>query len=111
MRPASTQRRNRSFLWDFLTFERMMTGPVIHLIYWAGLGLGLRDEGVSGWLLGVAVAVAGLLMVGAFAMIWRGMCEFFVAIFRISDDLRALRKSDEAKLAEMAKAEKAKPEL
>jgi hypothetical protein len=55
--------------------------------------------------------VAGLLMVGAFAMIWRGMCEFFVAIFRISDDLRALRKSDEAKLAEMAKAEKAKPEL
>ena len=125
MRPASTQRRNRSFLWDFLTFERMMTGPVIHLIYWAGLGmiaiigfgfvgtgvgLGLRVDGISGWLLGVAVAVAGLLMVGAFAMIWRGMCEFFVAIFRISDDLRALRKSDEAKLAEMAKADKAKPE-
>jgi hypothetical protein len=129
MRPASTQRRNRSVLWDFLTFERMMTGPVIHLIYWAGLGmiaiigfgfvgtgvgLGLRDDGISGWLLGVAVAVAGLLMVGAFAMIWRGMCEFFVAIFRISDDLRALRKSDEVKLAEMAKADKAdqaKPEL
>ncbi len=118
MRPAPAQRRRQSTtLWDFLTFERMMTGPVIHLIYWAGLGmiaivgfgvvgagvgLGMRDEGVAGWLLAIGVLVAGLLMVGAFALIWRGACEFFVAIFRISDDLRALRRSDEAKVIEAA---------
>jgi len=121
MRPASTKRQRSTTLWDFLTFERMMTGPVIHLIYWAGLGmiaivgfgvvgagvgLGMRDEGVAGWLLAVGVLVAGLLMVGAFALIWRGTCEFFVAIFRISDDLRALRRSDEAKVIEAAKASK-----
>ena len=118
MRPAPAQRRRQSPLWDFLTFERMMTGPVIHMIYWAGLGmiaiigfgvvgagvgLGMRDEGVAGWLLAIGVLVAGLLMVGAFALIWRGTCEFFVAIFRISDDLRALRRSDEAKVLEAAK--------
>jgi hypothetical protein len=121
MRPASTKRQRSTTLWDFLTFERMMTGPVIHLIYWAalgmiaivgfgvvgaGVGLGMRDEGVAGWLLAVGVLVAGLLMVGAFALIWRGTCEFFVAIFRISDDLRALRRSDEAKVIEAAKASK-----
>ena len=121
MRPAPAQRRRPSTLWDFLTFERMMTGPVIHLIYWAGLGmiaivgfgvvgagvgLGMRDEGIAGWLLGIGVLVAGLLMVGAFALIWRGTCEFYVAIFRISDDLRALRQSDEVKLAASMKPPK-----
>ena len=121
MRPAPAQRHRQSSLWAFLTFERMMTGPVIHLIYWAGLGmiaivgfgivgagvgLGIRDEGVAGWLLAIGVLVAGLLVVGAFALIWRGTCEFYVAIFRISDDLRALRRSDEAKVAEMFKASK-----
>ena len=121
MPPAPAQRRRPSTLWDFLTFERMMTGPVIHLIYWAGLGmiaivgfgvvgagvgLGMRDEGIAGWLLGIGVLVAGLLMVGAFALIWRGTCEFYVAIFRISDDLRALRQSDEVKLAASMKPPK-----
>jgi hypothetical protein len=27
------------------------------------------------------------------ALLWRAICEFYVAIFRISDDLRALRDS------------------
>ena len=26
-------------LWEVLTFEKMITGPVIHLVYWAGLGV------------------------------------------------------------------------
>jgi hypothetical protein len=29
----------------------------------------------------------------ALALLWRAMCEFFVAVFRISDDLHALRRS------------------
>jgi hypothetical protein len=97
--------------WDILTFERLLTGPVIHLIYWAGLGiialfgffvlgasigLALRDENWLGLLLAVPIFVAGLLAVAALVLLWRGMCEFYVAVFRISDDLRALRRSDEA---------------
>ena len=36
-----------------------------------------------GWLLAAPVAVAGLLIVGAMVLMWRAMCEFYVAVFRI----------------------------
>jgi len=29
-------------------------------------------------------------------LIWRAICEFYVAVFRIADDLHALRQQDEA---------------
>ena len=28
-----------ALIWDLLTFERLMTNAVIHLVYWAGLGV------------------------------------------------------------------------
>jgi len=100
-----------SFLWDLLTFDRLVTGPVIHLIYWAGLGVislvafssvgaavgvALRESSMLGKLLALPVAVAGLLVALALALLWRAFCEFYVAIFRISDDLRALRHQAES---------------
>jgi hypothetical protein len=33
-------------------------------------------------------------VLAAMALLWRGFCEFYVAIFRISEDLRALREQD-----------------
>ena len=105
-RPART-----GLFWDLLTFDRLLTGPIIHLIYWAGLGvialfgffilgasigLALREDSMVGWLLAAPVAVAGLLIVGAMVLVWRAMCEFYVAVFRISDDLHAFRRADEA---------------
>jgi hypothetical protein len=92
--------------WDLLTFDRLLTGPVVHIIYWAGLaliaiagfgivggsvGMALREEGVMGWLLAFAVLVFMLVGLAAAALIWRSVCEFYVAVFRISDDLRAMR--------------------
>ena len=92
--------------WDLLTFDKLMTGPVVHIIYWAGLalivlagfsvvggavGVALREGGIMGWLLAIPVLVAGLLVLAAGALLWRAFCEFYVAIFRISDDLRAIR--------------------
>lgn len=100
-----------SLLWDLLTFDRLVTGPVIHLIYWAGLGVvslvafssvgaavgvALREASMLGKLLALPVAVAGLLVAGALVLLWRAFCEFYVAIFRISDDLRALRHQAES---------------
>ena len=35
--PEHTTRTGR--LWEMLAFDRMITGPVIHLVYWAGLGV------------------------------------------------------------------------
>jgi hypothetical protein len=110
-----TINRNRSWgsslIWDILTFEKLLTGPVVHLIYWAGLGiialigfsaigaaigLAIREASLVSLLLAIPVLVGGLLVVGALGLIWRGTCEFYVAVFRISDDLHALRRADEA---------------
>lgn len=103
-----------ALMWDLLTFDRLVTGPVIHLIYWAGLGVislvafssvgaavgvALRETSILGKLLALPVAVAGLLVAAAMVLLWRAFCEFYVAIFRISDDLRALRQQAEAERA------------
>lgn len=95
--------------WDLLTFDRLMTGPVIHLIYWAGLalivlggfgtiggavGLAWREENmVTKVALALPFLIGGIIALGAGALIWRSFCEFYVAIFRISDDLRFIRAS------------------
>lgn len=106
-----TAKTKSALLWDLLTFDRLVTGPVIHLIYWAGLGVislvafssvgaavgvALRETSILGKLLALPVAVAGLLVAAALVLLWRAFCEFYVAIFRISDDLRALRQQSEA---------------
>ena len=92
--------------WDLITFDRLVTGPVVHIVYWAGLlillilgfgsvgaavGAASHEEGINAWLLGAVFVVIGLLFIVAAALIWRGVCEFYVAVFRISDDLRAIR--------------------
>jgi hypothetical protein len=107
--PSQTGGRG-SLFWDMLTFERLMTGPVIHLIYWCGLGLialigfgvigaavgiAIRGGTVEGTVLAIPVLVAGCLMIGALVLLWRGACEFYMAVFGIADDLRALRLAAE----------------
>ncbi|HEY5289935.1 MAG TPA: hypothetical protein VIJ59_07865, partial [Caulobacteraceae bacterium] len=38
-RPRAPGRSPSGRVWSMLTFERLVTGPVIHLVYWAGLGV------------------------------------------------------------------------
>lgn len=91
---------------DLMTFDRLLTKPVIHLIYWAGLalvalglfavlggtvGIAMREEMPWGIFLAIPFLIGGLLFLVAALLLWRSFCEFYVAIFRISDDLRALR--------------------
>lgn len=108
--PASNSRRDpaASIFWDLLTFERLMTNQVIHLIYWAGLGVvslvafgtigaavgvALREDSIIGKLLAIPVLMGGLLVVGALVLLWRSFCELYVALFRLSDDLHAIREA------------------
>lgn len=101
-------RHARVIFWDLLTFERLLTGPMVHIVYWCGLafisligfagvgaavGLVIRGEGLER-LLAVPAVVVGALAVLALALLWRLTCEFFVAVFRISDDLHALRQAE-----------------
>jgi energy-converting hydrogenase Eha subunit E len=116
MRRALTrpQGPGTSLLWDLLTFERLMTNQVIHLIYWAGLaivalgafgtigaavGVAIRDPFPFGLLLAIPVIVGGLLVMAALILLWRSFCEFYVAIFKISEDLAVLRSDVEAERA------------
>jgi hypothetical protein len=100
----------RAFFWDLLTFDKLMTGPVTHLIYWAGLGLisligfsimggaiglGIRDGSIAGIALAFATLIAGVLVLAALILIWRGVSEFYLAVFRIAEDLRAIRIATE----------------
>jgi len=109
--PKTKPSASRAFLWDMLTFDRLMTGPITHLIYWAGMaiiaiigfgvvgasvGLVIRDFSLVGAALAVPVFVMGLLITAALGMIWRGMCEFYLAVFRIAEDLRAIRLAQDA---------------
>ncbi len=106
-----------ALLWDLLTFERLMTNQVIHLIYWAGLaiitlgafgtigaavGVAIRDPFPFGILLAIPVIVGGLLVMAALILLWRSFCEFYVAIFKISEDLAILRSDVEAERARTA---------
>jgi hypothetical protein len=97
----------KTAIWDLLTFDRLLTAPVIHLIYWSGLGVivliaffligaavgtAVREGDIPGVLLAFGMIVASALVCGAMVLLWRALCEFYVAIFRISEDLRALRE-------------------
>lgn len=105
-----SQGLQRQFLWDLLTFEKLITGTVVHLVYWAGLGIiGVMAFGVvgasvgvaireGGWGILLAVGVLGVGLLGVFVavLLWRAFCEFYVTIFKISEDLHVLRQDVEA---------------
>lgn len=105
-------------LWDLLTFEKLMTNAVIHLVYWAGLGVillagfgslgaavgvAIRDPLPWGILLAVPVLIAGLLVTAVLVLLWRSFCEFYVTIFKISEDLAVLRQDVEAERAKQGR--------
>ena len=103
----------REFLCDLLTFETLVTGTVVHLVYWAGLGIiGIMAFGVvgasvgvaireGGWGILLAVGVLGVGLLGVFVavLLWRAFCEFYVTIFKISEDLHVLRQDVERERA------------
>ena len=68
----------------------------------AAVGVALREESWIGVILAIPVLVAGLLVVAGLVLLWRSFCELYVALFRLSDDLHALREAADA--AEQAPA-------
>lgn len=114
-RKPAGQGDSRSLFWDALTLEHLVTGSLVHLVYWFGLGVialagfgaigasigvALREGAVMGWLLAIPTAVAGLLVVLALGILWRSFCEFYVVVVQIGEDLRALRRVTEAESQE-----------
>lgn len=115
--PLRPQGQSAQFFWDLLTFEKMLTGTVFHLVYWAGLGIiGMIAFGVLGASVGVAIreggwgillalGILGFGALGVFAgvLLWRAFCEFYVTIFKISEDLHVLRQDMESERAKQGR--------
>ncbi len=76
---------------DLLSFNRMVTPVFIHVIYWIGIvtvvlaGLAVVAGG-GGILKGLLAMVVGLIVV-------RVGCEVLIVLFRINDNLAAIRNS------------------
>jgi hypothetical protein len=118
MRPPLSRPDGKPTGWlDMLTFEHLMASRVIHLIYWAGLaiialgafgtigaaiGVAIRDPFPYGILLAIPVLIGGIIVMGALILLWRAFCEFYVAVFKISEDLTVLRNDVEAERRRMA---------
>ena len=69
------------------------------------MGLWIRSGWGEGLLLALPTVVVGLLVAAALALIWRSFCEFFVAVFSIAEDLRALRREQQAQAQTTALAD------
>jgi len=71
----------------------MITPVFIHVIYWIGIAVvvlaGLGAIAASGILKGLLAIVVGLIVV-------RVGCEVLLVLFRINDNLVAIRNSKEA---------------
>lgn len=102
--------RPRDLWLDLLTFDRLITKPVVHIVYWFGLslltifalgwtgimiGTGIKDASVMGWLLSFGLTIIGWLAAMLAILVWRSFCEFYTAIMNIADDLRHLRQYQE----------------
>ena len=111
---ATSGRRRRGVVFDLLSFARLLTRPLIHLIYWGGLalvllsgfgfvgaavGLALRNLNLEALLVAVPAVIAAILTMLVIALLWRAACEFFLAVFSIAEDLHALRAAEAAKTA------------
>jgi hypothetical protein len=109
-RQGARSGRFEQALWRLLTLEQLMTTSVVHLVYWMGLGIislggfatigaavggALREGEILGWFLAVPVFIAGLLVIGALAILWRSFCELYVVLIRIGEDLHVLRGAAE----------------
>lgn len=102
------RRGRQGVVGDVLLLDRTVGVDVAQLIYWVGLGLIallafavvgaavgilIRSGFPEGLLLGLPLLVAGLMLVAVAGLLWRGACEFFLAVFQIADDLAALRRA------------------
>lgn len=118
IRQAFGSSRPKDVFLNLLTFDRMVTRPIVQIVYWIGLGLlviaafavagtaigeGIK-EGVQGWLLATPLLIVGWLMILIGVLLWRGMCEFYMAVLSIAEDLSYLRQFQEKLPAEPAPA-------
>ena len=116
--------RPRDIWLNLFTFDQLLTRPIIHIVYWCGLGLlfigalgwagimvgtGIKDASIMGWLLSFGLLVVGFLGFMIAVLAWRSVCELYMAVMNIAEDLRYLRQFQE-KLTPQSFAQPAAPQ-
>jgi hypothetical protein len=76
---------------DLLSFNRMITPVFIHVIYWIGI-VAVMLAGF-GFVAGGGGILKGLLAMVVGAVVVRVGCEVLIVLFRINDNLAAIRNS------------------
>jgi len=119
IRQAFGASRPKDVFLNLLTFDRMVTRPIVHIVYWIGLGLlvigafavagtaigeGIKEASLWGWLLAAPILIVGWMMILIGVLLWRSMCEFYLAVLSIAEDLRYLRQFQEKLPGEAAAA-------
>ncbi|MDI7775481.1 DUF4282 domain-containing protein [Asticcacaulis sp. EMRT-3] len=110
MRQVFGSSRPKDIWLDMLTFDRLNTRALIHIVYWAGLSLliiaafgvlgvavgnALSDNSPMAYLLSLPMLVVGWLAILIGMIVWRVLCGFILSVMGIGEDLRALRQMQE----------------
>lgn len=110
IRQAFGTTRPKDIYLNLMTFDRMVMRPIVHIVYWVGLGLlviaamavagtavgeAIKEGMPWGFVLALPLLIVGWLMILIAALLWRSFCEFYMAVMNIADDLRYLRQHQE----------------
>ncbi|MFN3911824.1 DUF4282 domain-containing protein [Hyphomonas sp.] len=90
-------------LSQFMSFDKLIGTSLIKIIYWLGLlGVGLGTlAGIFGGLAAMGSSFFGGLgaiivaLIGAVVgvLFWRFICEMYLLLFRMADDLRDIKNA------------------
>ena len=110
MRQVFGSTRPKDIWLDLWTFDRLNAQALVHIVYWAGLGLLMiaafgvagvavgnawADGSLWGYVLALPMIVIGWLGVVIGIVLWRVLCEFILSVMGIAEDLRVLRQYQE----------------
>ncbi|MBA3068699.1 MAG: DUF4282 domain-containing protein [Hyphomonas sp.] len=85
----------------FTNFDKLIGTKLIVLLYWLGLigialgGLGGIFGGLGsmryGFLSGLGMVIASIVGAALAVLFWRFICEVYLLLFRMADDLRDIK--------------------
>ncbi|MDP3737931.1 MAG: DUF4282 domain-containing protein [Hyphomonadaceae bacterium] len=89
-----------NFVNMFLNFDKLIGTALVKFIYYVGIiGIALGCLFIMfsgfqfGFLQGIGTIVVGPILAVIYLLFWRFVCEMWIVLFKISNDLGEVRKS------------------
>jgi len=85
----------------FVNFDKLIGTKLIFFLYWLGL-IGIALGGLAGifngfgsmrysFVTGLGMIIASIIGAALAVLFWRFICEVYLLLFRMSDDLREIK--------------------